>query len=57
MKETLLKLKAYIASHTITSRRLHHLILINGQVMETQTKQRKIEIKTSDRPNELKRYL
>jgi hypothetical protein len=43
IKETLLKLKAHIALFRIVNGRLQHPILIDGQIMETETKQRHSE--------------
>jgi exonuclease III len=56
INETLLKLKAHIAPHTIVVGNFN-TILINGQIMETQTKQRHSETNRSYGPNGFKRYL
>jgi hypothetical protein len=55
-KEFLLKLKAHIAPHTIEGK-LQNPTLSNGQIMETQTKQRHNETNRSYDPNGLNRYL
>jgi len=56
MKENLLKLKTHIATHT-SSRRFQNPTLINGQIMETEIKQRHRQTKRSHEPNGLNRYL
>ena len=51
IKETFVKLKAHIAPHTIRP------TLINGQIMETEIKQRDVETNTSYETNGFNRYL
>jgi hypothetical protein len=51
-KETLLKLKAHN-----NSERLQHSTLMNGQIMETETKQRYCETNRTYEPNGSNRYL
>jgi exonuclease III len=57
IKETLVKLKAHTAPHTVIVGRLQHTTFINGQIMETETKQGHSETNRSDETNGLNRYL
>jgi exonuclease III len=58
IKETLVKLKAHITAHKIiVSGRLQHTTFINGQIMETETKQGHSETNRSYETNGLNRYL
>jgi len=56
IKETLQNLKAHSTSHK-NSGRFQHPTLINGQMMETQTKQKHRETNRSYEPNGLNKYL
>jgi hypothetical protein len=58
IKDTKVKLKAHIVPHTIIAniRRLQHPTLINGQILETETKQRHIETNISYETNGFNRY-
>jgi hypothetical protein len=57
IKETFLKLKAHITPQYNNSGRFAHPILSNGQIMETETKQRHSETTRSYEPNGSNRYL
>jgi hypothetical protein len=57
IKATLVKLKAHIAPHTIIVGDFQHLTLINGQILETDTKQRYTETNRSYERNGFNRYL
>jgi hypothetical protein len=56
IKETLLMLKAHITPDTIIVGDIS-TPLINGQIMETKTKQRQNKTNRSHEPNEFNRYL
>jgi exonuclease III len=56
IKETLLKLKAHIAPHSIRVGDFN-ILLTNGQIMGTETKQRHSETNRSYKPNVSNRYL
>jgi hypothetical protein len=47
IKETLVKLKAHIAPHTIIVGELQHHTLSNGHILETKTEQRHSQINKS----------
>jgi hypothetical protein len=57
IKETLVKLKAHIAPHIIIVGDFKHLTLINGHILETETKQRHSETNRSFKTNGFNRYL
>jgi hypothetical protein len=57
IKETFLKLKAHITPSHNNSGRLQHPTLSNGQIIETETKQRHSEINRSYEPNGSNSYL
>jgi hypothetical protein len=57
IKETLIKPKAHIATLTIRVGSLHHPTLINGQILETETKQRHNKSNRSYEINGFNRYL
>ena len=57
IKETLVKLKAHIAPHTINRGRLQHTTFINGQIMETENKQGHSETNRTYEINGSNRYL
>ena len=56
IKETLVKLKAHCTSHN-NSGRLQHPTFINGQIVETETKQGHSETNRSYETHGLNRYL
>jgi hypothetical protein len=55
--ETLVKLKANTAPHTIISGSLQHNTLINGEILETETKQGHSETNRCYKTNGFNRYL
>jgi exonuclease III len=57
IKETLVKLKAHIAPHTIIVGELQHTTLINGQIVGTETKQEHSETNRSYETNGFIRYI
>ena len=57
IKETLVKLKAHIAPHTIIVGELQHHTLSNGHILETKTEQRHMDTNRSYETNGFNRYL